>query len=381
MKLSPPMPERTGDVIRHREWIRQLQAPLPERVGDTIRDRRERRLSVCAQRVIALGMLRLRHVRRMEWRDSRIPKRREPAAIEAAPKANQVASIEIERIPVGAHPIKSLAENAIGLLALPTREVRGFWRWEASRGSKNKRVFYELSGGKELRVDYHDRPKYFWPARPLIAEPVQIVRQAAVDARPPLQEMPDELAAASTGEVTEDEVRNRLYWAIKTLQALRDPEWKFLTAGNRVNWPTTIAEYADLVARDENHDNKDSALRKAKFVPSRAHLRDMDEPLEWFLVLNLKPAERQTLIRQGKLPLSDEQWLVWWRARDISYSTVAKNIGGTNENARRRTDAVFGRLTAIANEPARVEARRVRAAAVHSRAQAERKSEVFEIRA
>jgi hypothetical protein len=207
------------------------------------------------------------------------------------------------------------------------------------------------------------------------------VRPPAIDARPPPQEMPDELAAASTGEVTEAEVRNRLYWAIKTLQALRDPEWKFLTAGNRVNWPATIAEYDDLLARNENHDNKDSALRKAKFEPSRAHLRDMDEPLEWFLVLNLKPAERQALIRQGKLPLSPEQWLVWWRARDVSYSTVAKHIGGNNESARRRTDAVFKRLTAIANEPARVEARRIRAAAVDPRAQAKRQSEVFEIRA
>lgn len=383
MMLSPPFPERTGDVIRHREWIRQLQAPMPERVGDAIRERRrvrrERLLAKIAERAITLGVLRLRQVKGHEWRDSRIPPPRKPAPIEAISAPAKKEPLEAERMPIGAHPIKSLAEGAIGLLALPTRDVRGFWRWQASRGSKNKRVFYELAGGKEIPIPYHDRPKYFFPARPLIAEPVKFERPLAIDARPPAQEMPDELMPASSGELTEDEVRNRLYWAIKTLQALRDPEWKFLTAGNRVNWPTTVAEYADLVARDENHDNKDSALRKSKFEPSRAHLRDMDEPLEWFLVLNLKPAERMALIRKGKLPLSPEQWLVWWRARDISYSTVAKHIGGNNEAARRGTDAVFKRLTAIANEPARVEARRVRATAIDPRAQAEGKSEIFEI--
>lgn len=284
----------------------------------------------------------------------------------------------VERIPQGAHPISSLAERAVALLALPTRDVRGFWRWEASRGSKRKRVFYELAGGKELRIGYHDNPKHFYPARPLIAEPIEIVRAPATDARPAPAEMPENLVAASAGEIDEDEVRNRLYWAIKTLQALKDPEWRFLTAGNRINWPATIAEFSDLQARAENHDNKDSALRKAKFVPTRAHLRDMDEPLEWFQGLNLPPSERHALIRQRLHPLSDEQWLVWWRARDLSYSTVAKNIGGTDETARRRTDAVFRRLTAIANEPSRIEARRLRAAAVNSRTQAERQPEVFE---
>lgn len=371
MNFSPPMPEPVADAIRRR----RLEMNAIRRVVRKLRLRGVAAKADRSQDIICLAWMRHRSLKIRERRDARIPKPKEPVRI-APPPLTKIVPVEVDRLPIGAHPIKSLAEKAIGLLALPTREVRGFWRWEVSRGSKNKRVFYELAGGKEILISYHDRPKYFWPVRPLVAESIEIVRPQAIDARPPPAEMPDELVEASSAEVTEDEVRNRLYWSIRTLQALRDPEWKFLTAGNRVNWPATIAEYADLQAREENHDNKDSALRKRKWQPSREHLRDMDEPLEWFQVLNRPPAERLELIRLGMLPLSEDQWLVWWRARDISYSTVAKNIGGTNENARRRTDAVFRRLTAIANEPARIEARRIRAAAVHSRAQAERQSEV-----
>jgi hypothetical protein len=374
VNLSPPMPELTGDVIRHRERIRQLAPPRPERTGDVIHAK-----FVASE--IALGVSRHFHLRAMEWRDSRIPKPVEPEPI-APPAPARRAPLEIERMPQGAHPIEALAEGQIGLLALPTREVRGFWRWGASRGNRKKRLFYELAGGKELPIGYHDKPKFFWPARPLKAEPVEIVRPAAVDARPPAKEMPDELVAASSGEVTEAEVRNRVYWAVKTLQALpRDAHDKFLSMGNRVNWPAIRAEHADVKAQEENHDNKDSSLRKRRWRPSREHLRDMDEPLEWFIALgvDLTASERRRLVLAGELALSDAQWLVWWRARDKSYSQVAKHIGGNNEAARRRTDAVFERLTAIANEPARVEARRIRAAAVDPRAQAERQSEVSEI--
>jgi hypothetical protein len=370
----PPMPLCVGNkrAIRgfrnaKREWLKRVK--------------RERRLDKLARYKITLGILRLRHVKGMEWRDSRIPKA-EATPIDPPPAPTRREPLEVERIPQGAHPIESLAEEQIGLLALPTREVRGFWRWGASRGKRKQRVFYELAAGKELPISYHDRPKFFWPARPLKAEPIEIVRPVAIDARPPAREMPDELVEASSGELTEAEVRNRVYWAVRTLQALpRDAHDKFLSMGNRVNWPAIKAEFSDIQNQKENHDNADSSLRKRRWRPTRAHLRDMDEPLEWFTVLggDLKASERRRLVLAGKLALSEAQWLIWWRALGISYSTVAKHIGGYNEAALRRTDAVFKRLTAIANEPARVEARRIRAAAVDPRAQAERQSEVFEI--
>lgn len=371
-QILPPMPELVGEVIRLREWIKGLPVPMPEPIRVALARRR-------ARRMIAEAYTRMRQVKAQEARAARMPAEPEPQP--EPPPRLQVVRLD-EPMPQGAHPIESLEENQYGLLFLPEREVRGFFRWEKSKskrskGERNVRAFYELvAGGKAVRIPHADRPKFFKPVRPLNAEPNEIIRPPAIDARPPKREMPDELVEATSGTLSESEVRNRVYWAVRTLQALpRDLHDKFLNMGSRVSWPALKAEYSDIEARRENQDNADSALRNRRWRPSAAHLADMDEPLEWFTALNdLTVKQRQAHVRAGELALSESQWLIWWRGRDKSYSKVAKEIGGSDETARRRTGEVFERLTRIANEPGRIAARRARAAAIDLQSEAERPS-------
>lgn len=137
--------------------------------------------------------------------------------------------------------------------------------------------------------------------------------------------------------ITPVEVEARVERALKTLWALPDRERSWL--GARANWPfATIDDRADLNAQAENAAElkEMEALRLARFKPSPADVAQMHEALAWFNALGLTPKVRQQLIAAGRLPLSPEQWLVWWRAKGLSYANIARRINKSDETARTR---------------------------------------------
>ncbi len=138
--------------------------------------------------------------------------------------------------------------------------------------------------------------------------------------------------------------------AILTLRSLSDHEYRWLTAGSRVNWPAYTYDAEDRRAQSENPD---AQIAPERHRPTRRDIAEMDEPLEWFRGLNLPDKTRAQMIRAGDLPLSPEQRLIWWSAVGLSDRWVAKKMGVHHETARRRTAAAYERLWGIANAHAR----------------------------
>lgn len=154
------------------------------------------------------------------------------------------------------------------------------------------------------------------------------------------------------GRITRGEVKTRVGHAILTLRALGDSEWRFLSAGNRVNWPSYVHDAEDKRAQRENPE---AQLTQQRWRPSRADLTGMDLPLEWFKRLSvgaLDEKHRAKLIRAGDLPLTLEQRLVWWNAIGATDRWIAAKMGVHDETARRRITAVYEKLWRYANEQA-----------------------------
>lgn len=165
------------------------------------------------------------------------------------------------------------------------------------------------------------------------------------------RESPTRLAAelaSSDGEpIPQDEVIRRVTRAILTLDAMHDPEWRFLDAGNRINWPSTVDSAEDIRAQRENQSNLDP--KPQRFRPSAGDLSDLDRAVGWFLALGtLVAKERRRLIRAGKRPFSDEQRRLWRYVTGMSMRRIAEKEGVSDETIRRRLAATWQRLWHIA---------------------------------
>ena len=149
------------------------------------------------------------------------------------------------------------------------------------------------------------------------------------------------------------EVDRRITAMVKTLKFMSDPEWRFLSAGGRINWPATVYDAADLAAQRENHDNRDEALQPPKFKPSAADLSRLDETASWFQCLEpLDFKTRAYLIKAGRQPLSPPQLLIWRVGLGASPHSLSKMTGDHHETIRRRHLRALERLHAIANKRA-----------------------------
>jgi DNA-binding CsgD family transcriptional regulator len=160
-----------------------------------------------------------------------------------------------------------------------------------------------------------------------------------------------EQASRNSCHITFDQVAQRITRALLTCKYMADPEFRFLAAGSRVAWPQYVYDGEDRKAQAENQSNLDAA--PPRFRPTARDLSQLDEAMAWFRVMNLDAAACAAAVRAGKLPLSPDQRLIWWRATGRSTATVARYLGVSDETARRRTNAAYARLHAIAERAAR----------------------------
>lgn len=144
-----------------------------------------------------------------------------------------------------------------------------------------------------------------------------------------------------------DDVIWRIDRAVLTAKHMHDAEWRFLSAGSRVNWPAYVYDKGDRDAQAENQSNLDADTYR--FKPTRADLSDLDRAWEWFRAMNLPERQIAAAIRHGHLPLSPDQKLIWASASGASAAAIARKLGVSDETARRRTDNAYARLHAIAD--------------------------------
>ncbi len=173
-------------------------------------------------------------------------------------------------------------------------------------------------------------------------------------------------AALPDALITLADVMRRIDRAILTAKHMQDPEWRFLSAGKRVNWPAYIYDGEDRKAQKENQSNLDAAPQR--FVPSNRDLSELDEAMEWFRAMNMPQPEIAAAVKARKLPLSLDQKLIWWRAIGASFATVARYMGASDETARRRTHNAYARLHSIADGHLRRRLQAARRAPVGSEA-------------
>lgn len=192
----------------------------------------------------------------------------------------------------------------------------------------------------------------WWPVTADAWRPVK-AKRIALPAVPASRSKPRVIVWRGEGEppIPFPEFKDRMTRMVKTLRAMNDTEWRFLSAGQRINWPATVDSAEDRRAQAENHSNRDAP--PARFKPSPADMSQLDESCRWFLALDPLPLDvRREIIRFGRQPLSDAQRLIWMDALGASARTIAKQLGVSDDTARNRTNAAWDRLWHLSAEPA-----------------------------
>jgi len=139
-----------------------------------------------------------------------------------------------------------------------------------------------------------------------------------------------------------EDVQRRVARALKTLWALPDKERAMLA--KQTQWPfATIDDRGDLNSQAENaaYLAELDAERLNRFRPTPADIADLHTALRWFNALGLDEKLRVQLIRKGRMPLSPEQWLIWWRVKGLSFASIARRTNTNDETARRRTASAW----------------------------------------
>jgi hypothetical protein len=124
-------------------------------------------------------------------------------------------------------------------------------------------------------------------------------------------------------EIPIEAVERRVLRAIRTLGVLRDRELDWLRV--KACWPSTLVEWADLLARAENPDLEE---RPVRFEPTRADLGDYLLALSWF-------ARLQGSRRIGR-GLKAEQRIVHMVAYEWSFEAIGREIGQHHDAIRNR---------------------------------------------
>lgn len=176
----------------------------------------------------------------------------------------------------------------------------------------------------------------------------RLAPRASAPSQPSASAEPVLVATGGEAPIAFAELHTRVTRMVLTLRAMRDPEWRFLSAGHRINWPATVDSLDDILAQRENQTNLDPAPERWK--PSPRDLTLLDETFAWFRVLDplTEPVRREILRHGRREPLSDTQRLIWWQALGASHRTIGKRLGVSDETARRRTNAAWERLWRIA---------------------------------
>ncbi len=146
------------------------------------------------------------------------------------------------------------------------------------------------------------------------------------------------------------DVERRVERALKTMWSLPDKDRARLA--KQTQWPfATIDDRGDLNSQAENSEYlaEIAAEQRNRFQPTPADLQDMNTALAWFNHIRLEEKTRMQLIRKGRIPLSPEQWLIWWRTRGLSFAAIAKRNSTSDETARRHTAAAWNAIWQVAN--------------------------------
>lgn len=118
------------------------------------------------------------------------------------------------------------------------------------------------------------------------------------------------------------DVEDRIMRAMRTLRSMPDRERRFFVV--KSGHPQHVQEYIDAYAAVE--------ASVPRFNPTPFDVSDYLKALSWARVLN----------REG--------WkILWWRSFDLSFGTIAKYIGRSDETARRRYKEALVDAWAAAN--------------------------------
>lgn len=139
--------------------------------------------------------------------------------------------------------------------------------------------------------------------------------------QPPRQPAP---AITEASRVSRTDVQERLMRAMKTLRAIPDRERRFFVM--RSSSPDYVREYID--AYDPDNDEG------PRFQPTPADVSDFLTALSW--VRHLEKSAWQIL---------------WWRSFDVSFGVIAKQIGRSDETARKRFEEAVTDAWIAVNNP------------------------------
>lgn len=136
---------------------------------------------------------------------------------------------------------------------------------------------------------------------------MRVHNRSRLHAQPPRRPAPR--VAPSKVKVSRSDVELRLMTAMKTLRAVPDKERRFFIV--KSSSPDYIREYIDA------YDPEDDA--QARFQPTPADVSDYLTALTW--------------VRH----LDKSAWqILWWRSFDVSFGLIGKQIGRSDETARKR---------------------------------------------
>lgn len=141
---------------------------------------------------------------------------------------------------------------------------------------------------------------------------VRIHNRASLRAQPDRRPAPR--VASSKTKVPRTEVEERLMRAMKTLRAVPDRERRFFII--KSSSPDYVREYLDA------YDPDDDA--QPRFQPTPADVSDYLTALSW--------------VRH----LDRSAWrILWWRSFDVSFGLIGKQIGRSDETARKRFETAI----------------------------------------
>lgn len=218
------------------------------------------------------------------------------------------------------------------------RWFKGFFGLVNGEEGAGARI-YAFLGSDEPRPVVPDA----WRARGTLVAP----SGCAPRRRPSGAQVQDPVSPADAPLISLEEVTRRIDRAVLTAKHMQDPEWRFLSAGSRVNWPAYVYDKDDRDSQKENQSNLDAPPQR--FEPSRSDLSDLDRAWDWFRAMNMPEKQMRAAVLARKLPLSPDQKLIWWRATGASNAAIAHELGVSDETARRRVNNAYARLHAIAD--------------------------------
>lgn len=123
------------------------------------------------------------------------------------------------------------------------------------------------------------------------------------------------------------DVAERLLTAMKTLRALPDREKRFFIV--KSSSPDYVRAYMDAYDPDNDYG--------PRFQPTPADVSDCLVALSWIRHLEFSAWK-----------------IVWWRSFDMSFGVIGKQIGRSDETARRRYEDVITDGWIAVNNPRKV---------------------------